>query len=411
MTKFKGNAWGEYSGSLKFGFYTGQDVEVMGNAYWNGSAYYRYGVGRSSKITLGDDGNLYFSATNTSGAADTQITGTPGAYEARGIITASGNWGINTFSPAAVFDVIIPGVASSVMLLGYGGTDTYIRAGSSGGGLHLGDFITGYINLGEAGAPVVIGGAVNHGQPLTVNKIAGPPGIEWSISDVAKAYIGVAQAAEHWITGSVAGDFNIRTTGGSLLFSTDNGTSWAALINASKAFYAKGGIYSYTGAGGYILMAPGDASHSGYMSWHNSATTRLAYMGFDNAELTMVLENGADFIVSGGLTKLNANLEVSTGVGRGILTVGFSNVQTTPVTLVSGLTRGALVIMFAVSDQSSSANEYGVAFRHIGAAGAFTIIAFSGIANFAIDYVGGEIRFYRTSGVGGAYGSALIIGY
>jgi hypothetical protein len=65
---------GKYSTGLDFAFYTGVDTELMANAYFDGSVYRRYVTGKASKITLGDDGQVRIFTTNTSAAADSEIT-------------------------------------------------------------------------------------------------------------------------------------------------------------------------------------------------------------------------------------------------------------------------------------------------------------------------------------------------
>jgi hypothetical protein len=146
--------------------------------------------------------------------------------------------GIRQEVPVAALDVRASNGGDILLAVGYagGGGGSYLRAGNASEDLHLGDYITRNILIGEAGSPVVIGGAVAHGQPLTVNKIAGPPGIEWSISDVAKAYIGVAQGADQWVTGTVADDFAIRSVSGDIHFSTNNGAS-NSMILGDPGFY------------------------------------------------------------------------------------------------------------------------------------------------------------------------------
>lgn len=65
---------GQYSGGTDFAFYTGTNLEVMANAYWDGSNYKRYVTGKASKLVLDDDGTIYLVNTNTSAAADANIT-------------------------------------------------------------------------------------------------------------------------------------------------------------------------------------------------------------------------------------------------------------------------------------------------------------------------------------------------
>lgn len=51
---------------------------------------------------------------------------------------------------------------------------------------------------------------------------------------------------------------------------------------------------------GRVEIVGGTASQSGYINWFSSGNARLAYLGYDNVNLTMVVENGAGFSVTGG---------------------------------------------------------------------------------------------------------------
>jgi hypothetical protein len=54
---------------------------------------------------------------------------------------------------------------------------------------------------------------------------------------------------------------------------------------------------------GYVTASAGNATHSGYFEWYKGASPaalRIGYMGYDNTDLTLVLENSAKFSVTGG---------------------------------------------------------------------------------------------------------------
>lgn len=87
-------------------------------------------------------------------------------------------------------------------------------------------------------------------------------------------------------------------------------------IGAPEAkLHVAGIIRARSSSGGFVTMQPGDASHVGYVGWHKADGTRLAYAGYDNTNLALVLENSADLAISGGDVTMSADLLVS-GVTR-----------------------------------------------------------------------------------------------
>lgn len=87
-------------------------------------------------------------------------------------------------------------------------------------------------------------------------------------------------------------------------------------IGAPEAkLHVAGIIRARSSSGGFVTMQPGDASHVGYVNWHKADGTRLAYAGYDNTNLALVLENSADLAISGGDVTMSADLLVS-GVTR-----------------------------------------------------------------------------------------------
>jgi hypothetical protein len=84
---------GIYSPSVDYGFYTGSNVEVLGNAYFDG-AYKRYIVGKATKFAVTSAGSWFVSNTDTSGAADTAIT-----FADRIALLSNGDMGLGTITP------------------------------------------------------------------------------------------------------------------------------------------------------------------------------------------------------------------------------------------------------------------------------------------------------------------------
>ncbi len=69
-----------------------------------------------------------------------------------------------------------------------------------------------------------------------------------------------------------------------------------------------------TSAYGYIGMHPGSSSTQGYVEWFKPGPTRVAYMGYSFEgtvdSLGLILENGANFAITGGSTIARGNMYV-----------------------------------------------------------------------------------------------------
>jgi hypothetical protein len=55
-----------------------------------------------------------------------------------------------------------------------------------------------------------------------------------------------------------------------------------------------------SGSQGFVTLNEGTAAQSGYIAWFNTAGTRLMYQGWDNANVSLALENNADLVLTGG---------------------------------------------------------------------------------------------------------------
>jgi hypothetical protein len=61
---------------------------------------------------------------------------------------------------------------------------------------------------------------------------------------------------------------------------------------------------------------PGDATHTGHIEWRKADTTRLGYLGWDNSNVKLTLENAAQFVVE-GVTSLGSIVYSGYGVSTG----------------------------------------------------------------------------------------------
>jgi hypothetical protein len=82
------------------------------------------------------------------------------------------------------------------------------------------------------------------------------------------------------------------------------------------------GVYALTASGltittgtGKIVLNEGDATHSGYINWYaGNGTTRLGYMGFNNTDIELTLENSATFKVTGGAATFSSSITATSFV-------------------------------------------------------------------------------------------------
>ena len=142
--------------------------------------------------------------------------------------------------------------------------------------------------------------------------------------------VGVIIPVKVTATDVLAGTFNAQTanvTGTATIGTlgvTNNGTIGGDLTvsGAAQSLTARAlsGIFAQnTGAIGSVDLITGTSTLTGYIDWRLPSAsmgggTRLGYMGSDSTDITLNLENSADFVVSGG------DLTVSGKVGIGAAT-------------------------------------------------------------------------------------------
>ena len=164
------------------------------------------------------------------------------------------------------------------------------------------------------------------------------------------------------------------------------GTTWTAndtVINNTGGIIA---VKNNVGASnGWATMNGGDATHAGYFAWFNPSGTRLGYMGFDNTDVNLNLENGADFAITNGsvgigTTNPGAKLHVKSG----------TNADST------GQPSGMFASIIYNANNVSTAN--GLLVKNNWATSASTVFEVGG------DLVGGAYRsFFKVTGDGNAY--------
>lgn len=94
----------------------------------------------------------------------------------------------------------------------------------------------------------------------------------------------------------------VSTNTANTIILRDGGGSFAAgtatLGTAACSVSVSCGTIASVGA---VDLVAGDATHTGYIEWKlTTGPTRLGYIGFDTANVTLNLENSATFVVSGG---------------------------------------------------------------------------------------------------------------
>jgi hypothetical protein len=87
----------------------------------------------------------------------------------------------------------------------------------------------------------------------------------------------------------------------------EGGTTFTGPVRVNGAVAARG----IPSTDGYVDLQPGGSATSGFVEWFKSGTTptRIGYMGFDNTNLTLVAENGANFTMTANAT-VTGNLSV-----------------------------------------------------------------------------------------------------
>lgn len=156
---------------------------------------------------------------------------------------------------------------------------------------------------------------------------------------------------KHWIISHLGSEANNRFTIGYVTsaatgFSPYSGvTEYVTISTAGVVNVDAGGrLRVRNGAGGYIELGPGDATHLGYIQWFKADDTRLGYMGhYNDTDIILHLENSADLAVLGGNVSMgtaspatSAKLELSSTTGALLLT-RMTTAQRDALTAVNGM--------------------------------------------------------------------------
>lgn len=79
---------------------------------------------------------------------------------------------------------------------------------------------------------------------------------------------------------------------------------------------------SSTTTNGYISMSAGAAAQAGYLEIYKSGPTRIGYLGYNNTDVELTLENSAKFKVTGGAVEVGGTTLFSAGGYRITLATG-----------------------------------------------------------------------------------------
>lgn len=113
-----------------------------------------------------------------------------------------------------------------------------------------------------------------------------------------------------------------------------SGNVGVGLTTPTHKMHVNGGIASRgnVNAQGYVALQPGNTAQAGYLEWFKpNGTTRMGYMGWDPNNVTLVTENGANFVVPNNNVAIGTNvtsiakLTVSGGVDRNGIRGGYIN--------------------------------------------------------------------------------------
>jgi hypothetical protein len=106
------------------------------------------------------------------------------------------------------------------------------------------------------------------------------------------------------------------TLGVSGLATLSGGAAITGGLTLTSTVTAEGTIRSRTASLGYIDLNPGDATNTGFVSFHNAAGLRYGYIGLVNTSTKNIdfrAENTANFVFTGGLVTMSGGAAV-TGV-------------------------------------------------------------------------------------------------
>lgn len=105
----------------------------------------------------------------------------------------------------------------------------------------------------------------------------------------------------------------------------------SGVINATGLITAASGLANQgayvgqaSGATAKITMISGTSSNTGYVEWWNTSGNRLGYLGFDNTNLTLSMESGADFRLQQAAQTRATATSLATFIGGSSLTFSAS---------------------------------------------------------------------------------------
>lgn len=119
-----------------------------------------------------------------------------------------------------------------------------------------------------------------------------------------------------------------------------NGVGWASQLVATPS-----------GGGGFVSITQGSVTQAGYFEIYNSAALRLAYIGFDNSNVTYVAENGANHVFLGNKTLIGSGATYGTQVFQ---VTGEAVVSRTLYTNLSNSDEFAIGLIVAASSHTTS---------------------------------------------------------
>ena len=262
-------------GSETYGLWTGAAGKFrIASVPGGGTTYVEFGRDATTGAgTVASDTGL--KVTNLAGSADGPLTASVGTFSTGATILNSGS--LNLASGAS--STYLQQSGANLYISNYGGSGSVTRLSNNGvEGLRLTESaITGYLPLS------ITSGTVTASTPaLNVSQT-------WN--NAGANFYGVQLAITDTASGS-----------GSRLFS---GT-----VNTASMFYVNkfGQTVSHTIVAtnpdiscGAVGLSKGDGTYTGFIEWKNPASTRKAYMGYDNTnDLSLVVEG------SGGSLKLGS---------------------------------------------------------------------------------------------------------